>query len=159
MKRSIIAFLFVSCFGLNAFAADVHVDSVWSQRKVDFFYGSSHEMYSCDYVTDQASAILERMGARDVKIYCSGGLPYETMVSATIHFAAAIPVAELGDVRGLPIEPAMWNAASFSGYESCEFNDELIQNISAAVKTRAMKHSSNCWYSQGSYNFSLEVLK
>ena len=54
--------------------------SSFAREQVSFYYagieGWGRSYYSCDYVEDQTSKVLELFGATDININCFGGIDY-----------------------------------------------------------------------------------
>jgi hypothetical protein len=148
MKKLALGIFFLS--GL-AMADDTLVSSNYVAKEVNFSYWSRWSAYSCDYVQEQATTFLKALGAIDIKVSCTGGLPYTSQFSSFITFDVLQPDAA-GDLK------AKYSLAQIKGNESCSFNVALLNEILRVLPSRSVHASNSCWESQGSYTYSLEVL-
>src|SRR4051812_34217608 len=98
MKKPVA--LLVLFFSMSSFAA-----------KVSFTYfgneGNRQSYYSCDYVQVQAEEYLDTFGAKNVEVYCSGGIqpwgsaqPVSVNATFDVPELPASPVDQMVELQG-----------------------------------------------------------
>lgn len=147
MKITTLLIAFVSAFSLKAAAETV----TWTPQTAKVSYTNMRAFYSCDYAESQTEHYLELLGARDIKVRCTGGLPDFQSVNLTAEFLA--PVISTDGVE------AEWQAVTLKARESCDFNETIAKRVMKYFPTRANEAQSSCWASEGSFSSTLEVLK
>lgn len=147
--------LFISSLVFSNFAF-ANIQAQWTTKTATIFYASTKAYYSCDYAEAQTLKALQTLGARSIKVRCSGGLPdFES-----VHIKAQFTSASYADkALNQPIETASWSLTSLAGKESCEFNEQVAKSLLPYFTVSKMANNSSCWGAQGRYNIEVDVLK
>jgi hypothetical protein len=136
---------------LLAFSALAETTVSWTPRTEKIVYSSLRAYYSCDYAEQRAKHYAEILGAKDVEVRCTGGLPEFTSINIDVTFLAPTVTFD-GDV-------ATWQPVSIKTRESCDFNEMIAKRIMKAFPTREMTTQSSCWNAEGSFSYDFEVLR
>ncbi len=118
-------------------------------KTIDVYFFSTRTYYSCDFAESQTEKILEKIGAQDIKVRCSGGLPYYSYVDVRADFT----VATNDD------DDATYNLVEIKTDDSCDLNERILDEAFATFSTLNLNSSGVCWDSQGRLKYTAEVLK
>ena len=162
--RNILSLL--AALAIVPFAAAAHADFVSSSdtgkkvsamlmpAQVQFSYFNQNSLNSCDYVQGMTTEMLQAMGARNVKVQCTGGIPYDngnfvTATFTTVHEAGTAKSTLLGVVSDV----------SLSASESCDLHRTIYMNVVKSFQVYAQNENDSCWNSEGRFEAHLQVLK
>lgn len=109
---------------------------------VKFDYWSSHSYYACSYVEQKAHFFAEKLGATDITVKCTGGLPWNDWVSADISYA-------------VPMKKSVAEVTKLRVNEACDFNQKLIEKIIPTFNPTEVKRKGVCWDSSGRLRYSV----
>ncbi|MES2856997.1 MAG: hypothetical protein V4692_14105 [Bdellovibrionota bacterium] len=123
----------------------------WSPKTAKFSYSNTRAYYGCEYAQAQVKHYMNLIGARDVEVDCSGGLPDFNSLNLEVNFLAAVVTSDGVD--------AEWTPVVLKSRESCEFNETIVRNLLKHFATRDNDTQSSCWNSEGSFTYEFETLK
>lgn len=109
---------------------------------IKFQYWENHSLYSCSYVEGQAERIAKKLRATDIKVKCTGGLPWNEWVSAKISFV-------------VPEKQNESTVTTLRVNEACDFNQKLIEKIVPAFNPSEVTRKGVCWESKGRLRYTI----
>ena len=133
------------------------VSAVWIPKHIQFFYQGFTTHYSCDGLRDQVRDMLEKLGARDLKVREIGCIrpvgPTEfpgVNVSMRVLVPASSAEASKAKPAGPPVQ-AQWKDvvlmpanASFEEQGNCELIEQFKETFLPLFATRNVKYGSTC---------------
>jgi hypothetical protein len=134
------------------------VSAVWVPKHVQFIYQGFTTRYSCDGLRDQVRTMLEKLGAKDLKvrqIACTSppGVP-SPFPGVTVNMDVLVPAssAEASKVKnpGPPVQAQWKNVvlmpenASYSEQGQCELIEQFKETFLPLFSTRDVKYGSTC---------------
>ncbi len=152
---AVLAILIGTTLGIQGFADDTQlVHATLATKEVSFFHQGIHSFYSCDYVQNETEKALSALGARDAKVRCAGGLPYESYTHVTASFKA---------IRETSADKSTMTAKMTSiilrHSDSCDLHEEILRNLLPAFEVYSKRVHSSCWDSQGDVEYDVTVLR
>lgn len=139
-------------------AAQDSVSAVWVPKHVQFIYQGFTTRYSCDGLRDQIRSMLDKLGAKDLKvreIACTSppGAP-APFPGVTVNMQVLVP-ASSADASKLkspnPAVQAQWKDvvlmpanADFSEQGQCELIEQFKETFLPLFSTQNVKYGSNC---------------
>ena len=153
-----------------AAAAHGRVQAVWTSRHVRFIYQGFTTYYSCGGLREEVERMLEKLGARDLKVNeygCVQGSGVETFPGVQVSMQVLVPAAAKHVKAIGPAVSAHWqNVVLLAGNSSLQDqgNFELIEQFKETFlplfTTRNVRYESTCVPHQISYgtHLSAEVL-
>lgn len=140
MKTLLIVFLSTFIYQM-AIAAPV-------EQKININIPNSY--FSCDFLQMKAKRYLKEFGARDIKIKCTGGLPY---------FQHARIIAKY-DAPSIEDFDADWFILDFKSRRdsNCQLDTTLMEGLMKGFEVASYKKAGSCFGSQGRYNVELVLL-
>jgi hypothetical protein len=139
-------------------AAQEGVTAVWVPKEVQFIYQGFTTRYSCDGLRDQIRSMLERLGAKDLKVQevpCSTppGVP-SPFPGVRVKMQVLVPgsSAEASkDKQGGPPVQAHWKNvvlmpanADYDEQGKCELIEQFKETFLPLFTTRNVKYQSTC---------------
>ncbi|HEX5459162.1 MAG TPA: hypothetical protein VFX20_04255 [Steroidobacteraceae bacterium] len=138
-------------------AAQDSVAAVWVPKKVQFVYQGFTTHYSCDGLQDKIRSMLEKLGARDLKVQqfaCvrPSGPTLFPGVRVTMHVLVPASSADASKDKsaGAPVQ-AQWKSvvlmpanASYNDQGNCELIEQFKETFLPLFSTRNVKYSSTC---------------
>jgi hypothetical protein len=140
-----------------AAAQDV-VTAVWVPKEVQFIYQGFTTRFSCDGLRDQVRTMLERLGAKDLKVLevpCSSspGVPSPfpgVRVKMQVLVPASSAAASKDKEAGPPVQ-AHWKKvvlmpqnASYDEQGKCELIEQFKETFLPLFTTRNVNYRSTC---------------
>lgn len=147
MKQAFALIAFV--LGISSFA-HANEPATFVTKSVDFSYSSFRSYYACSYAETQAVNYLKQLGARNIRVSCSGGLPHMDAIFLRATFRAAVQGGQ---------STATWQAVKIRNRDACDFNERLVRELLPEFSIRNVYKSGTCWDSQGRFTYNLSVLK
>jgi len=139
-------------------AAQDSVSAVWVPKHVQFIYQGFTTRYSCDGLRDQIHSMLEKLGAKDLKvreIACTSppGAP-SPFPGVTVNMRVLVPAtsADASKLKnpGPPVQ-AQWKEvvlmpanADYSEQGQCELIEQFKETFLPLFSIRNVKYNSNC---------------
>ena len=121
---------------VSVFAGDFQERSV--SFGLDSWTPNGRVFYNCDSVEDITYKILSDMRAKDIDIYCTGGIGqggWWRPAHVSANFKAINSNAE-GDVEG------SWERFTIEEWEGCHLNNQIFENIISSFDERGWNASS-----------------
>lgn len=138
-------------------AAQDSVAAVWAPKQIQFVYQGFTTHYSCDGLQDRVRTMLEKLGARDLKVRqfgCvrpSGPTPFPGVQVTMQVLIPADSAAASKDRNPAPPVQAQWKAvelmpenASYDEQGNCELIEQFKRTFLPLFTTRNVKYSSTC---------------
>ncbi len=133
------------------------VSAVWVPKHVEFFYQGFTTHYSCDGLRDKVRDMLEKLGARDLKVREIGCTrmtgPTEfpgVIVDMRVLVPASSPEASKAKSASSPVG-AQWkdvvlmpSNADFSEQGNCELIEQFKETFLPLFAPRKVKYGSTC---------------
>lgn len=138
-------------------AAQDSVAAVWVPKKVQFVYQGFTTHYSCDGLQDKIRAMLEKLGARDLKVRQYGcvrpsGPTYFPGVQVTMRVLEPASSADASADKdaGAQVQ-AQWKPvdlmatnASYNEQGNCELIEQFKRTFLPLFTTRNVKYATTC---------------
>ncbi|MGH8298253.1 MAG: hypothetical protein ACRES6_03080 [Steroidobacteraceae bacterium] len=138
-------------------AAQDSVAAVWVPKHVDFIYQGFTAHYSCDGLRDQIRAMLEKLGAEDLKVIEYGCVrPYgpTSFPGVRVNMRVLVPASSADAAKakdvGTPVQ-ARWKEAvlmpvnaSFDEEGNCELIEQFKETFLPLFTTRKIDYGSTC---------------
>ena len=153
MLRMFLGVVLLSPMVVMARAQTEPVPAQLEDQKLKFYYSSIRSAYACSYMEVQTLLILEALGAQNIDVRCTGGLPYSDYLNATIKFKSlASTTAATSELVG----KRTYKELNFD--ESCDFNERLTRRLLKGFEVYKTKTRGSCRDSQGNITFKVELL-
>ena len=138
-------------------AAQDSAAAVWVPKHVQFIYQGFTTYYSCDGLRDQIRVLLQKLGAKDLKVQ-----PYSCVnpsgptlfpgvrVEMRVLVPASSPAAAKEKTAGAPVQAYWQNVvlmpsnASFNEQGNCELIEQFKETFLPLFTTRKINYSSTC---------------
>lgn len=128
------------------------VHSFLSEERVQFRY-EGRDSYHCDFIKAETSAILRRLGARDVRVHCLGGAPYERFSFVDAEF---ISIRQTTSIKATRL--AMMTPVSLKFSKSCELHSVIVREVLLGFDVIDYVDSGSCASSRGQVTFDMKTL-
>ena len=155
--KNAIGFLFsIVLFMCGSAQADDNksIHATLMSQNVQFIYEGYRSFYSCDYVEHAVKQTLTTLGARNIKVSCNGGYPYDR---------ANFVRASFQSIRAAALDKSTMMAAMtpviVSASDSCDLYDQVIHNLLPSFEVYSQSNHSSCWDSRGTVEYDVTVLK
>lgn len=139
-------------------AAQDSVSAVWVPKHVQFIYQGFTTHYSCDGLRDQIRTMLDKLGAKDLKVRemactrVSGGPEPFPGVMVTMRVLVPASSAEAAKVKNPgPAVQAQWKDvtlmpgnADYDQQGQCELIEQFKETFLPLFSTRNIKYGSTC---------------
>jgi hypothetical protein len=130
------------------------VHAALQPTKVTFSYSGFRSFYSCDFAERETKLMLTKLGAVDIKVRCSGGLPYQSSLwvdstFATIHEVPTDKSDKFAEITDVGLDYR----------DSCDFHKTIFDGVISKFQVYAKKVSESCWYSEGQFRAKVSTLK
>lgn len=134
------------------------VSAVWATKDVRFVYQGFTTRYSCDGLRDQVKALLEKLGAQDLKVReaaCTSppGVPSPfpgVVVKMRVLVPASSADASKDKDAGQPVQ-AQWKnvvlmpaTSSYQEQGNCELIEQFKRTFLPLFTTRNVKYQTSC---------------
>ena len=155
---------FILAFTMLISSASMAIENGYGKyvdQEMKFHFSSNRSYYSCSYAEKQTEKYLTMLGAKDIEIRCTGGIQSGSPswawapVSVRASFQALVAV-DSSEKDSVPVEE---NSLTFKGRGSCDFNSKLIKTALGHFEATVEHGFSNCFNSNGSYNYDVITLK
>jgi len=138
--------------------AEDSVSAVWATKEVHFIYQGFTTRYSCDGLRDQVKAMLEKLGAQDLKVReaaCTSppGVPSPfpgVVVNMRVLAPASSAEASKEKDTGHPVQ-AQWKnvvlmpeTSSYQDQGNCELIEQFKRTFLPLFNTRNVKYRTSC---------------
>lgn len=143
--------------GPNLAAAQDSVAAVWVPKHVQFVYQGFTTHYSCDGLQDRIRSMLEKLGARDLKVRQMGCIRLEgpTMFpGVSVNMSVLEPASSADAAKdkkaGPPVQADWKNVvlmpenASYEEQGNCELIEQFKETFLPLFTTRNVKYDSTC---------------
>lgn len=145
--------------GVPALAtAQDSVTAVWVPKHVQFVYQGFTTRYSCDGLRDQVRDMLEKLGAKDLKVWempCASPLgvpsPFPGVrVDMKVLVPASDSQAAKDQEKGPPVQARWQNVvlmapnASYDAQGQCELIEQFKESLLPLFSTRKINYGSTC---------------
>lgn len=139
-------------------AAQDSVSAVWVPKHVQFIYQGFTTRYSCDGLRDEIRTMLDKLGAKDLKvreIACTSppGVP-SPFPGVTVNMRVLVPAssAEASKAKDAsPAQQAQWKDvvlmaenAPFDEQGKCELIEQFKETFLPLFSTRNVDYGSTC---------------
>lgn len=150
-----VVFSFV-CLPTLAHAVSVgqQVPAVLAPQNIQFVYSNMNSFYACDYVVNETTAMLQSLGARNVNVQCSGGIPYENFNSVSATFSTVQQVITQKSSFMGTVSDALLTA-----HNSCDLHLRIYENVIKSFQVYSQQESDTCWDASGDFQAKVTVLK
>lgn len=140
MKNFVILLLLFSVY--SSFLQAKEVD-------VSLLIKNPNMLYTCDYVKQSARKLLKTLGARNLKLSCSGGYPISSSNRLKLHF----------DIASIEDLDADWEFVSWRSKrgDSCFLELYILEETMHHVEVADMNLKKNCHFSRGYYSIDLII--
>lgn len=134
------------------------VSAVWATKDVHFIYQGFTTRYSCDGLRDQVRAMLEKLGARDLKVReaaCTSppGVP-SPFPGVVVNMRVLVPASSADASKekdaGAPVQ-AQWKnvvlmpeTSSYQDQGNCELIEQFKRTFLPLFTTRNVKYQTSC---------------
>ena len=136
-------------------AAEDSVAAVWAPKEVQFVYQGFTTHYSCDGLQDKIRDMLEKLGARDLKVRqfaCVRPSGPTLFPGVRVTMQVLVPAADKDkDKGGGPPVQAQWKSvelmpenASYNEQGNCELIEQFKETFLPLFTTRNVKYASTC---------------
>ncbi len=138
-------------------AAPDSVAAVWVPKQVQFIYQGFTTHYSCDGLRDQIRTMLQRLGAKDLKVQemgcvrLSGPSPFP---GVDVHMRVLVPASSAEASKSGSAAPgvqAHWknvvlmpSNADFNDQGNCELIEQFKETFLPLFSTRKVDYGSTC---------------
>jgi|SRR6185312_10823468 len=119
-----------------------------------------HVYFNCNSVEDFATAMLEKMGARNVKASCTGGIdnggnmpPMEAYLSVSYD---SVKAASAGDAQTIQAD---YSSVELRGFDDCFLARQLFKKFQPTFDIKNLSTPHSCSNPGGSYLYRFDVLK
>jgi hypothetical protein len=145
----IMVFCFVS---MSAFSAEYVAKSFsYSDSGRD---GMSQNFYSCDYAESALSSHLEKLGAIDINVRCSGGIEHGSY--SPVNLNSSFKVTKFTDPSTAKIEVA--TLKSRGSDSPCFFNTKLLnQLVKYFPNVYVDSKKASCFDNRTSWKYVLRI--
>lgn len=142
---------------VSAFAASPsgQVPAVLVPQKVQFFYSDPYSIYSCDAVQYIAKNMLKNLGARNIDVNCSGGLPYTDSNAVTATFSTL----QLAPSNAKPNIAGTVTSVTLNAHDSCDLNKTVFEDVIKSFRVYSTHEYDSCWDASGDFQAQVQVLK
>ncbi len=148
---------FAAVFSVAAHADDgdepLMVPAYYAQQEVSFDYAGRYQSYHCDFVRAETTAILRKLGATEIEVFCDGGLPNNRGSHIDAFFVALRQTTEDKSTRQAELAPVEFNFVS-----SCDLRDTLITSLLESFDVSGLTKGGTCRNSRGSLDFQFSTL-
>lgn len=157
LASAAVAMSFLAVIPALAVAQD-SVSAVWATKDVHFIYQGFTTRYSCDGLRDQVKALLEKLGAQDLKVReaaCTSppGVPSPfpgVVVKMRVLVPASSADASKEKDAGQPVQ-AHWKSvvlmpatSSYQDQGNCELIEQFKRTFLPLFTTRNVKYQTSC---------------
>ncbi len=151
-------------------AAQGAVQAVWMNRHVRFIYQGFTTYYSCGGLREEVERMLQKLGARDLKVYeygCVRGSGVETFPGVQVRMQVLVPASSAHGKAAGPVVEAHWqnvvllaSNSSLQDQGNCELIEQFKETFLPLFTTRNVRYESTCVPHQVTYgtHLSTEVL-
>lgn len=109
------------------------------EQSISFTYFGGRNAYHCDFVRAETSAILRKLGATDIQVFCRGGLPYDRANYIEAQFISSRQTTTEKSTRMGVVTPIQLNFIS-----SCELHSVVVENVLLGFDTFELQSSGPC---------------
>ncbi len=153
MKKFLLAFF----LSTSAFAA---TDSLGKPIFAFTFSGHSagrFTMVACDYAESVARNWMDRFGAKDFDVSCTGGIqPTGAIAPLDLRIAYTPPIV-VGQTRR---EPLVVESNPFPADSNCDFDSALMRALLSEFKNIGLTRAiDTCFEPQSPYHYDLTILR
>jgi hypothetical protein len=118
-------------------------------RGNNIHFSSTNTYYSCSAAEALTTAHLQTLGAEDIKVVCSGGLPDWWYLDVF----ASYTIASASDVS------ASYLPVTIETTSSCDLNEAILTELFANFYVKNLATKGTCTDSKGRLTFSAKVLR
>lgn len=129
------------------------VPAQMQEQVIDFVYDGVRSYYHCDYVKAETEVILRKLGAHDIFVECSGGLPYSGPNFVQTKFIAHREV-----VADKSTHMAKRTPVEIKFKSSCDLHATILDAVLVGFSSYELDAAKSCWYSEGNINYKMKVL-
>lgn len=133
------------------------VSAVWVPKQVQFIYQGFTTHYSCDGLRDQVRDMLQKLGARDLKVReygCARAVGPDPFPGVSVSMRVLVPASSTASSAaksvGAPVD-AQWKDvvllganSSFEDQGNCELIEQFKETFLPLFATRNVKYGSTC---------------
>jgi len=133
------------------------VSAVWVPKQVQFIYQGFTTHYSCDGLRDQVRDMLQKLGARDLKVReygCARAVGPDPFPGVSVSMRVLVPASSTASSAakstGAPVD-AQWKDvvllganSSFEDQGNCELIEQFKETFLPLFSTRDVKYGSTC---------------
>lgn len=150
--RSYVLMLALSLASVSAFSAEyVAKNFAYSDSGRD---GSAQNYYSCDYAKEAMITHLEKLGAIDINVRCSGGIEFGRFLP--VNLTSSFKVTKFTDPSTAKIEIA--TLRSRGSDSPCFFNTKLLnQLVKYFPNVYVDSKKASCFDNRTSWNYVLRI--
>ena len=152
--NALVLAILASASVAHAQSEEKSVPAALAATEISFTYSSFNSYYTCSYVESLTESVLIELGAENIEVDCTGGLPdtYGNFVTAT--FSSWREVAADKSTRTALLTPV-----SFGTRESCDLYERIVTSVLDGFQVYAEQKSGACWDSSGTLSYSVTVLR
>ncbi len=138
----------------HAVSVGQQLPAVLAPQNVQFVYSNMNSYYACDYVVNQTTAMLQSLGARNVNVQCSGGIPYQSFNAVSATFSTVQQVtAQKSTFMGTV------SNALLTTHSSCDLHLRIYESVIKSFQVYSQQESDTCWDASGDFQAQVTVLK
>lgn len=156
MKLLLIAFIYV--LGLQA-SADVPAHLVSTHKEFTIRSATSFGgwvYYNCDSVENAVTDLLTKLGASNIRVWCTGGLQ-DNQPPMDAYVDVSFDALKLAAINDTGIVMAHWTPIKIHTWDSCELETEIFNNTRSGFSMTNVA-VSRCSSSTSQFRASLTTL-
>jgi hypothetical protein len=152
--RSVATMMVLCLLSFNAFSAEYVAKKIsYSDSGRD---GMTQNFYSCDYAEDTLRSHLEKLGAIDINVHCSGGIEFGRFLP--VNLDSTFKVSAAIDPTGAQIETV--TIKSKVSDSPCYFNTKLLnQLVKSFPNVKVESKKASCFDNRTSWKYILKIAK
>jgi hypothetical protein len=166
MKKTLALFAMavLGSIGSNSFAAEATVQAVKTHNSFDFVVNGRTGMgnqvyYNCESAEDYIETLLEKVGATNISVRCTGGIDFGQTPMNELSIEVAFDSVRLpsASVTGTQTA-AVWKSVKLQDFDNCNLAMETIKGVKDHLELKDVQGLHRCWDSHDSYNVTLSAL-
>lgn len=166
MKKTLVLFVMavLSSVGTSAMAAEATVQAVKTHNSFDYVVNGRTAMgnqvyYNCDAAEDYIETLLEKVGATNISVRCTGGIDFGQIPMDSLAIEVSFDSVRLPSATVTGTEtPAIWKSVKLQDFDNCNLAMETIKGVKDHLEIKDMKGLNRCWDANDSYRVTLSAL-
>ena len=128
----------------TAFASNMaYSQSYRAEYTLDTISDTGQVYYSCSSVEDTTGSVLEKLGAEDIHVSCTGGLDPYTNFSGPAEVTAEFVAPSMVKNASVP-RAASIHQIKLQTFDGCDFMTKTIQGLSSEIDLNVISGPGSC---------------